>query len=228
MRLIEDVGSAGRQGRNAPNIVVADCQPLVGAALAALMASHGWAVTATVDDTAGVHAAIAGCDLLLIDIALFDLALPARLPVVITTPTASHPGLAAAINAGIAGLIVKTQSAALLPQCLARVAAGGTWFDSTALAEIAVQAEAHKDARALTRRECDVARLVASGQRNRLIATSLGISEGTVKMHLHNVYTKLGLESRTQLAMDERVRSGSGSFGAAGAEGRQRREELVA
>jgi DNA-binding NarL/FixJ family response regulator len=54
---------------------------------------------------------------------------------------------------------------------------------------------------ALTPRERDVARLVAAGQRNRAIATTLGISEGTVKMHLHNVYAKLGLESRTQLAM---------------------------
>ncbi len=57
---------------------------------------------------------------------------------------------------------------------------------------------------ALTPRERDVARLVATGQRNRGIAAALGISEGTVKMHLHNVYAKLGLESRTQLAMAAR------------------------
>jgi len=59
---------------------------------------------------------------------------------------------------------------------------------------------------ALTPRERDVARLVAAGQRNRSIAASLGISEGTVKMHLHNVYTKLKLESRTQLAMSPAAR----------------------
>ena len=205
MRLNEDIGGGGPRGQKAPTILIADCQPLTGAALAALVRAHGWAVTATVDDAAGVHAAIAGNELLLIDIALFDPAAPMRLPVVVTAPTASHPGLAAAIDAGIAGLIVKTQSASLLPLCLARVIAGGTWFDSTALAEVAVQAAAHKDAQHLTRRERDVARLVAAGQRNRAIATALGISEGTVKMHLHNVYAKLGLESRTQLAMDVRL-----------------------
>lgn len=48
---------------------------------------------------------------------------------------------------------------------------------------------------------------VPTGQRNRAIAGALGISEGTVKMHLHNVFAKLGLESRTQLAMDERMRA---------------------
>jgi DNA-binding CsgD family transcriptional regulator len=57
----------------------------------------------------------------------------------------------------------------------------------------------------LTPRERDVARLVTAGQRNRAIAATLGISEGTVKMHLHNVYAKLGLESRTQLAMSTRA-----------------------
>ena len=71
---------------------------------------------------------------------------------------------------------------------------------------IAGQVQAYRDSHHLTRRERDVARLVATGQRNRAIASMLGIAEGTVKMHLHNIFAKLGLESRTQLAMDERVR----------------------
>ncbi len=58
-----------------------------------------------------------------------------------------------------------------------------------------------RGAPSLTPRERDIARLVAAGQRNRAIGYALGISEGTVKMHLHNVYVKLGFESRTQLAM---------------------------
>ncbi len=74
------------------------------------------------------------------------------------------------------------------------------------VARIAALAGARAPCRpALTPRERDVARLVAAGQRNRAIATTLGISEGTVKMHLHNVYAKLGLESRTQLAMSTRA-----------------------
>ena len=230
MRLNDGAGVGGPRSAKAPKILVADGQPLIGAALAALVTAHGWAVGATVDDVAGVNAAVAGggFDLLLIDIALFEPALATRVPVVVLAPAPHHPGLAAAIDSGIAGLIVKTRGAALLPLCLARVAAGGTWFDSDALAEVAMRVEADKDARQLTRRERDVARLVASGQRNRLIATSLGISEGTVKMHLHNVYTKLGLQSRTQLAMDERLRYDSGGFGAVAAQRGQRREELVA
>jgi two-component system nitrate/nitrite response regulator NarP len=85
--------------------------------------------------------------------------------------------------------------------------AGGTWFDREAASQARDRAAARTGALTLTRRERDVARLVASGKRNRDIANELGISEGTVKMHLHNAYAKLGLESRTQLAMDERLRA---------------------
>jgi DNA-binding CsgD family transcriptional regulator len=52
----------------------------------------------------------------------------------------------------------------------------------------------------LTSREQDVTRLVAAGQRNRQIAELLCIAEGTAKRHIENILTKLGLESRTQLA----------------------------
>lgn len=44
-------------------------------------------------------------------------------------------------------------------------------------------------------------RLVAVGRRNKEIARLLNISEGTVKMHLHNLYEKLEVSSRTELAI---------------------------
>jgi DNA-binding CsgD family transcriptional regulator len=59
----------------------------------------------------------------------------------------------------------------------------------------------------LTRRERELALLVATGQRNRSIGDRLGISEGTVKMHRHDIYAKLGIEIRTQRATDARVRA---------------------
>jgi DNA-binding NarL/FixJ family response regulator len=128
------------------------------------------------------------------------------LPIVVIAPSANYPGLVGVIERGAAGLVLGSESTESLKLCLAAVAGGGRWFDQAALAEIAERSEALNDALLLTRRERDVARLVATGQRNRAIADSLGISEGTVKMHLHNVYAKLGLQSRTQLAMDERLR----------------------
>ncbi len=51
----------------------------------------------------------------------------------------------------------------------------------------------------MTTREVEVAGLVALGLRNREIAERLAISEGTVKIHLHNIYEKLGIDGRSQL-----------------------------
>jgi two-component system, NarL family, nitrate/nitrite response regulator NarL len=52
----------------------------------------------------------------------------------------------------------------------------------------------------LTGRESEVAELVAQGLPNKAVARRLGIGEGTVKIHLHNIYRKLGIENRWQLA----------------------------
>jgi DNA-binding CsgD family transcriptional regulator len=52
----------------------------------------------------------------------------------------------------------------------------------------------------LTRRELDVARLAATGLRSREIASSLRLSEATVKTHLAHIFAKLGLRTRTELA----------------------------
>ena len=113
-----------------------------------------------------------------------------------------------AVELGVDGLLLRTAAADTVLHCVATVADGGQWLDPRAM-KAAYDRMSQRHAPVvdpLTRRERDVARLVATGQRNRVIATQLGISEGTVKMHLHNVYAKLGLESRTQLAMDVRLR----------------------
>jgi two-component system nitrate/nitrite response regulator NarL len=54
---------------------------------------------------------------------------------------------------------------------------------------------------ALSQRERAVAALVVRGLRNREIASELDITEGTVKIHLHKVYEKLGVSSRTELVI---------------------------
>lgn len=55
--------------------------------------------------------------------------------------------------------------------------------------------------RVLTSRELEIVRMVARGLRNRQIAEALSISEGTVKIHLHSIYAKLGVSGRVELTL---------------------------
>jgi DNA-binding NarL/FixJ family response regulator len=59
----------------------------------------------------------------------------------------------------------------------------------------------------LTLRELEIARLVAGGLRNKSIADKLQLSEGTVKIHLHNIYRKLGIRSRLALLVQSNLLS---------------------
>lgn len=63
-----------------------------------------------------------------------------------------------------------------------------------------------KDARrvALTHREQEVATLVCSGLSNKTVAQRLRVSEGTIKIHLHAVFQKLGIKSRSELIVASR------------------------
>jgi DNA-binding NarL/FixJ family response regulator len=58
---------------------------------------------------------------------------------------------------------------------------------------------AAKVARDLTNRQREVAALVRDGHSNKVIAEKLGLSEGTVKTHLHTIYLNLGVENRASL-----------------------------
>ncbi|WP_371225423.1 response regulator transcription factor [Roseovarius sp. 2305UL8-3] len=53
----------------------------------------------------------------------------------------------------------------------------------------------------LTQREMEVLQHVAKGRQNKVIAAKLGLSENTVKLHIHHVISKLGVHNRTEAAM---------------------------
>ena len=61
--------------------------------------------------------------------------------------------------------------------------------------------EVNEPALRLTDRELEVIRFVSNGLPNKDIASELGISEGTVKIHVHHIYAKLGLSNRVELAV---------------------------
>ena len=78
------------------------------------------------------------------------------------------------------------------------VADGLVWMPPTVQAEFAAQG--NSTAKRLTARELEIVRLVALGLRNAEVAERLSISESTVKTHLNNIFQKLGVRERLELA----------------------------
>jgi two-component system, NarL family, nitrate/nitrite response regulator NarL len=99
------------------------------------------------------------------------------------------------------GIVLKTSDPALLLDCMEQVRRNVRWVDP----EIADRTREAKDralsAPSLTPRERELIELVRQGLRNRDIAAQLGVTEGTVKVYLHAIFDKLGVDNRTELAM---------------------------
>ena len=109
-----------------------------------------------------------------------------------------------AYRLGVNGVVLKEMADRLLLPCIRKVHAGERWIErrssSQALATLLRREAGMRDlANTLTRRECELVQGVVCGLRNHEIAEQLTISEGTVKMHLHHIYTKLQVSSRLAL-----------------------------
>ena len=128
--------------------------------------------------------------------------LPTR--VVVLTATLDEEGLTEAVRLGVRGLVLKELAPKLLVQCIRKVHVGELWLEkrsvSSALEKLLQRESARNEvAQLLTPREIEIIKQVAAGLRNTEIGKKLFISEGTVKIHLHNIYQKLGVDSRTKL-----------------------------
>jgi two-component system, NarL family, nitrate/nitrite response regulator NarL len=125
-----------------------------------------------------------------------------RAPVVILlTAGMDDTQLLTADRLGPEGMVLKTSDPGLLLECMDQVRKGDRWVDP----EIAERTRQAKDrasrAPSLTPRERELIELVRQGLRNRDIAAQLGVTEGTVKVYLHAIFDKLGVDNRTELAM---------------------------
>jgi DNA-binding NarL/FixJ family response regulator len=105
---------------------------------------------------------------------------------------------------GAEGAIRRNAQPADLYSAIRALASGATWHQpsaSTGSVRRAPDPSAPGDARALSEREAQVARMVANGRSNKEIATSLQISDRTVKKHVSHILRKLDLQSRLQLGV---------------------------
>jgi two-component system NarL family response regulator len=102
-----------------------------------------------------------------------------------------------AIEAGAAGYVSKSQKQDVIIRAVRAVASGERFLEP----ELARRLAARATTNALSDRELDVLRLVASGLGNKQIGLELGLSENTVKTHIARIMGKLDTHDRTSLAM---------------------------
>lgn len=126
--------------------------------------------------------------------------------VVLLTAELEDDQLLEAIRAGARGVVLKDMAPQLLVEAVRTVLGGGQWLEKglggRALTKLLQRERGLKEAtRHLTPREMEIVRMVAQGLRNRAIAEKVHITEGTVKVHLHNIYEKLGVDGRVELTL---------------------------
>lgn len=123
---------------------------------------------------------------------------------VLLTAQLHEDQLIEALHLGIRGFVLKEMATKLLVECLRRVHSGGQWLEkdsaNRAMAKLVRrEARAREVATLLTPREVEVVRMVAKGLANKEIAAQLNIADGTVKIHLHNIYEKVKINRRAEL-----------------------------
>lgn len=191
-------------------VVLVDDHPIVLAGLERLFAATpGVEVLATCQTGREAIEATRSLrpDLVLLDLKLPDMsgiavlkairneALPVK--VVLLSAAAMAEDVAAARDLDADGLLYKDLSPADLVTEVTRAAAGQKPFPAEAAEDESLRALRTS----LSAREMQVVRAVVAGLRNRAIAEQLGIAEGTVKLHLHNIYDKLHIDSRLELML---------------------------
>lgn len=157
---------------------------------------------------------------LVVDLIVLDLGLPGvdglsylgalrqrypAIPVVILSAYDDSHTVGRAMKCGAAGFVSKTYSSDQLLAALREVLAGRTFTPELSSATSAVISphvpiggNNEPSDFGLTERQAEVLGLMASGKSNRDIAGLLGLSEGTVKIHLTAIFKVLGVTSRTQ------------------------------
>ena len=199
-------------------LVIADTQPVFLHGLSNIFQSHSdIKIVAQCEDGFGAMTAIRNYAP---DIALIDTSMPGlngfdvlaavnaetlKTKIIFLTASISNTQIMDAISSGVRGVVFKNSSPAEITRGIRKVAAGKFLLPKDLAAAMRGRRVKHSRtslavARKLSPRESEVTRLMIKGLTNREIGRQMHLSEGTVKVHLHNIYKKLGVPNRTSLA----------------------------
>src|SRR5512142_3164736 len=139
-----------------------------------------------------------------------------RTRVIVLTASDDKNEFVQAMKLGTSGIVLKQTATDLLIKSIRKVHAGEIWLDSHTTAAVIRQFVAdeappppppiatpprERERSPLSQREREIVALVAQGFKNKEMAEKMFISEQTVKNHLHNIFDKLGVSDRLELAL---------------------------
>ena len=221
----DEASSANTTDRAKPiTIVIADDHPIFRDGLKQLLSlEKDFAVVAEIGDGDEVLPAVERYrpDILLLDLKLpgthgltvlqkLQLTNNTATKVIVLTVSEDKNEFVQAMKLGTSGIVLKQSPTDLLFKSIRKVHAGEIWLDSDTTAAVMQQFAPGEDhgpaadngrARQLSQREREIVTLVAQGFKNKEMAEKMFISEQTVKNHLHNIFDKLGVFDRLELAL---------------------------
>jgi DNA-binding NarL/FixJ family response regulator len=198
-------------------IAIADDHPLMREALAV-------AISGVVPDARFTEAATLEATLALVDespgpdLLLMDLHMPGtdgidgvravrdrapHVPLAVVSADADPVAVRAMLALGVSGFIPKTDSSMVMASAVRLILAGGVYVPPRLMTDACIPAMVNgASPSGLTTRQMDVVRLLARGLSNKAIARALGVSEGTVKVHLLAVFRALAVRNRTTAVLE--------------------------
>jgi two-component system, NarL family, nitrate/nitrite response regulator NarL len=137
-----------------------------------------------------------------------------RTRVIVLTASEDKNEFVQAMKLGCSGIVLKQTAPDLIVKSIRKVNSGEIWLDSHTTAAVMRQFSTNLDGSSsqsgngkgrerspLSTREREIVALVAQGYKNKEMAEKMFISEQTVKNHLHNIFDKLGVSDRLELAL---------------------------
>ncbi len=137
-----------------------------------------------------------------------------RTRIIVLTASEDKNEFVQAMKLGCSGIVLKQTAPELIVKSIRKVNSGEIWLDSQTTAAVMHQFSTNLDRSSfqggsgkgrepspLTTREREIVALVAQGYKNKEMAKQMFISEQTVKNHLHNIFDKLGVSDRLELAL---------------------------
>jgi len=123
------------------------------------------------------------------------------IPMAVISGTARNADVRAAIQAGVRAYIPKTSSSEYFSHALQMLLSGGSCIPSDILLDQPSDTPEQVWYSQMSAREQQVLKLVTSGQSNKEIGRVLGLAEVTIKLHLRNIFRKMGVKSRSEAAV---------------------------